>query len=379
MINFMKTFLLWDSAGLNNEFIMRLLAALADDGLTPFLLARPASPLRERFKEKSWRGGVYRFWPDNLLWLLALSPLWWLGAAMRLLFYQQTFKIKTVICLGTPAKFLATWPASWLGWQVIWLETPNFDYSGLGRFGLKCYRLMAVKVKLVCFSLTTKLALLNLDLAEDRLTLIWPGIEPAEFQNQVSLFQNLASKNYQLNRKKYFTVGTVVDFKEPQRTETLMRAVKEALLIIPNLRLIVIGDGAARQQAEWLSKRLALSAAVWLVGSQTDLKKWYANFAVFVVASSTPGLDDWLMVLAAMINGVPVIAPRDLSLEDCFLGGQAGILLSLTNAEELSATMIKLEQDQDLRKNLSHNAKRVARDFFALSRAKDEFKQVINL
>ena len=374
----MKTFLLFDGLGQKNEFIFSLINALAEDGFEPLLSARGGSVLTEKFKEKNWRHKIY--WPlGGSFWFLTVAaPVLGLVSLVRLFFYKRVFKVEAIVCLGWNAKFLMTVPAKLLGLKVVWLELPNFDYDSLGKVGLKFYRAMASKIKLVCFSLTTKLALLALEMPEDSLVLIWPGIEASEFQNQINLFQNIARENYNLGKKKFFTIGTIIDFKEAQRTEILMRAVKEIIVIEPNSRLIVIGDGPAREQAEWLSRKLGLEKSVWLVGSQTDLKKWYANFDVFVVGSVMPGLDDFLVALAAMINGVPVIAPQGLSLEDCFLGGKAGILLPLDNPEELSATIIKLKQDAALWKNFSNNAKRVAKDFFALGRAKDEFKTVLN-
>lgn len=374
----MKTFLLFDGLGLKNNFILRLVKALADDGLEARLWYKSGSPLAEYFKEKNWLQKKCHQ-PLNSFWLsLILSPILWLKNLINLLIYKKKFKVESVVCLGWGAKFLVTIPAKLAGLKVVWLELPNFDYNDLGTLTLKFYKSLAGLVSLVCFSLTTKLSLLALGINEDNIALIWPGIEASEFQSQSDLFQNIANRQSNLKGKKYFTLGTVVDFKEPQRIEILMRSVKEAIAIVPNLRLIVIGDGSARQQAQWLSRQLNLESAVWLVGSQADLKKWYANFDIFVVASSMPGLDDFLVVLAAMVNGVPVIAPKGLSLEDCFLGGQAGILLSLSDAEELSATIIKLQQDQALRKSLSNNARRVAKDFFSLDRAKEEFKKVLS-
>lgn len=374
----MRNFLLFDSVGEKNDFLLRLLEALAQDGWQPVLLGRLSGCLAAAFKERGWRHHRLRFVFKHPFWLTAASPWLWLNVFCRLLVYKKFSNIRTVFCLGWPAKFLLTWPAGWLGWQVVWLEQPNFRYEVLGRLGLRLYRLWSARARLVCFSLTTKLSLLSLGVDEDRLLVIWPGIEIAEFQNQVNLFQSLAKQNYApVERQKFFTIGTVIDFQEPQRTEVLMRAVQEAAVIVPNLRLIVIGDGPARKQAAWLSKQLALESAVWLVGSQSDLKKWYANFDIFVVASFTPGLDDFLVALAAMVNGVPVIAPKDLSLEDCFLSGQAGLLLSLADAAELSAAIIQLAQDQVLRKNLSINAKRVVKDFFTLERAKNDIKLIL--
>lgn len=373
----MKSFLLIDSLGESNEFITRLAGVLIKDDWQALLLAKPNSPLAQTWREADWLQKVWRWWPKNWFIMIILSPLFWVLMAGRFLVYKKRWSIKSVVCLGLPAKILVTPMARLLGLKVIWLELPNFNYEALSKNNLKMFRSLATKARVVCFSLATKLALLAIGVAEEKITLIWPGVEATEFQQQSDLFQNLAKQNLSSPLKKFFTIGTVIDFREPQRTEILIRSIKEALLIVPNLRLIIIGEGSAREQALWLSKQLDVERSVWLVGSQNDLKKWYANFDLFVVASSTPGLDDWLVALGAMVNGVPVIAPQGLSLEDCFLGGKAGILLSLEDHEELAATIINLEQDNVLRKNLSINARRVAKDFFALSRAKDEFKAIL--
>lgn len=373
----MKQCLLVDSNGQVNEFLSSLLKALELENCQIRLLSGRQSWLKQRLVERQQAcGNLYQ--PLNNYWLLII--LWpWLTIwnFFKLIIYQSQHGVKTLLCLGVGAKLLFSLPARILGWRVVWLEEPNFDYDTLPKVILKIYLSLSLRAKLICFSLTTKLKLLSIGAKEDSLKLIWPGISLEDFQNQDSLFHSFAKKTY-LASKKFFTIGTIIDFNQPQRTEILMRAVSLVREIIPQVRLIIIGDGASREQAQWLTKKLGLEAQVWLVGSQTDLKKWYANFDVFIVASDKPNLDDFMVALIAMANGVPVIAPQGQSLEDCFLGGQAGILLSLTDEEELSMELIKLEQQVEFKKNLSLNAKRVVNDFFTLARAGHEFKQILD-
>jgi glycosyltransferase involved in cell wall biosynthesis len=371
----MKQCLLIDSLGTKNEFLASLFTALEQEDCQVRLLSGRRSWLRQRFKERQQAGGnLYQ--PFHNFWLLAIGWPWLtLWNFFKLLVYNQR-GVKTLLCLGVGAKLLFSWPAKLLGWRVVWLEEPNFIYDNLGGFILKFYLRSSRGVTLICFSLTTKLKLLSLGVGEDRIKLIWPGISLADWQNQDSLWQNYARKNY-LAVKKFFTIGTIIDFNQLERSEVLLRAVGLVKQIIPQVRLIIIGDGQAREQAQWLTKKLGLEAQVWLVGSQTDLPKWYANFDVFIVASDQPNLDDFMVALIAMANGVPVIAPRGRSLEDCFLGGQAGILLSLDNEEGLSIELIKLEQQIDWKKSLSANARRVVKDFFTLTRAGKELKQIL--
>jgi glycosyltransferase involved in cell wall biosynthesis len=372
----MKQCLLIDSLGAKNEFLANLLSALEQEDCQVKLLSGSQSWLLRRFKERHKDYGRL-FQPAKKLWLAAVLWPWLTLWNFFKLFGYQPRGIKTLLCLGTTAKLLFSLPAKILGWRVVWLEEPNFSYDGLGKFILKFYLRLSRGVKLICFSLTTKLKLLSLGVGEDRIKLIWPGISLEDWQNQDSLFQSYARKNY-LAAKKFFTIGTIIDFNSLERTEILMRAVGLVKQIIPQVRLIIIGDGQAREQAQWLAKKLGLEAQVWLVGSQADLKKWYANFDVFIVASDQPTLDDFMVALIAMANGVPVIAPQGRSLEDCFLGGQAGILLSLANEEELSIELIKLEQQVDWKKSLSANARRVVKDFFTLARAGREFKEILD-
>lgn len=372
----MKQCLLIDSLGTKNEFLASLLGALEQEGCQIKLLSGRRSWLKQRWKERQPVGG-HLYQPFKKLWLLAILWPWLMIWNFLKLFGYRQRGVKTLLCLGVAAKLLFSLPAKLLGWRVVWLEEPNFVYDNLGKFILKFYLRLSRGVKLICFSLSTKLKLLSLGVSEERIKLIWPGISLADWQNQDSLFQNYARKNY-LAAKKFFTIGTIIDFNQLERSEVLMRAVGLVKQIIPRVRLIIIGDGQAREQAQWLAKKLGLEAQVWLVGSQTDLKRWYANFDVFVVATSEPNLDDFMVALIAMANGVPIIAPQGQALEDCFLGGQAGILLSLASEEELSVELIKLEQRVDLKKSLSANARRVVKDFFTLARAGQELKEVLD-
>jgi len=372
----MTEFVIADSQGQKNDFLVSLAEALAVDGCRAVLWSAATSSLSETWRQRGWLS-FKTTWPKRAGSVWPWRWLWSLGLGIRLILARRRTGVKTVVCLGSGAKLLISRVARRLKFRVIWLELPNFRYEALGR-NLRRYQRLAALARLVCFSVTSKLTLSDLGVSDKNLTLIWPGIDASVFQNQISMFQNLARQNYTTSRQKFFTIGTILDFTEPQRSEVLMRALAEARVIVPHLRLIVIGDGEARQQARWLSRQLGLANAVWLVGSQSDLKKWYANFDLFIVSSATPGLDDFVVALAAMVNGVPVIAPRDLSLEDCFLSGQAGWLLSLADPAELSEAIIKLEQDTLTRKELATNARRVAQEFFALSRVKEEFKKVLN-
>ena len=372
--------LVLDSSGKRNDFIFRLLATLATDGFSVRLAAGANSLLIAKFKEARWPWRRWRgLWPGrSALWVLAL-PYFWLVNFFVLAWYKYARQTTGIIALNWPEKVAASAPAKLLGLRLIWLELPNTDYQALAKPWRWFFQKDSLKAGIICFSLTTKLALINLGLPEDNIKLIWPGVDLAEVQQQADIFQGLAKQNYPQAAGNFFTVGTVVDLAEPQKIENLIRVLNNCLTVTPNLRLIVIGDGPARAQVDWLAKKLGLESRVWLVGGQADLKKWCANFNLFIVANARPDLDDFIVALSAMANAVPVIAPQDMSLDDCFLGGQAGILLSLDSQEELGAQIIKLQQNVVWRKALGVSARRVVKDFFSWQRAAQEFKNAIGI
>ena len=52
--------------------------------------------------------------------------------------------------------------------------------------------------------------------------------------------------------------------------------------VIPNIQLIIIGEGEERKNLSWLAKKMEIDNLVWLVGEQEQLKKWLDSFDVFL-------------------------------------------------------------------------------------------------
>ncbi|MET0518609.1 MAG: glycosyltransferase family 4 protein [Burkholderiaceae bacterium] len=78
----------------------------------------------------------------------------------------------------------------------------------------------------------------------------------------------------------------------------------------PGARLVIVGEGEARERLLALAARLGVAGRVTLAGAQpnAELLRWYSAADVFVLASSREG---WANVLLeAMACGTPVVASR---------------------------------------------------------------------
>lgn len=109
----------------------------------------------------------------------------------------------------------------------------------------------------------------------------------------------------------------------------------------PQARLILIGDGPARQEFEQLAARLGIADAVDFVGQRDpdDVRIFMGRTAVFALPSRSEGLP--LALLEAMAAGLPVVATRVGGVPDVLEPG-TGLLVPPEDAAALAEALSKL-------------------------------------
>lgn len=91
------------------------------------------------------------------------------------------------------------------------------------------------------------------------------------------------------------------------------------------LRLVIVGDGGARQTCQSMLDAAGLGRQVWLPGDRTDTPDWMRSFDVFVLNSLGEGISN--TILEAMSSGLPVIATRVGGNPELVQPGRTGILI----------------------------------------------------
>lgn len=271
-------------------------------------------------------------------------------------------RVDLVACLNFNEKIIITPFARLLGLKVVWLEGPELNYRRFNKFLLALYKLNYRLAEIAVFNNYSKLKLKNIGCDENKINLITPGAKLASYQENI--FNKLASAGRANFHRKYFTVGVITALNQKQKIETIFQAVKTSLPVIPNIQLIIIGEGEERKNLSWLAKKMEIDNLIWLVGEQEQLKKWLDSFDVFLVLGENLSLDDYGNILEAMAAGLPVLAPRNIGLEDLIAENQTGSLIEADNSEMLARQIIKLHQDKRLRLFLGKNGQeRVSRSF----------------
>lgn len=162
-----------------------------------------------------------------------------------------------------------------------------------------------------------------------------------------------------LAEKRVIAVGRYVYQKG---FDLLLQAWSRVEKVCPDWQLAVYGMGE-RTPYQQLAEELRLDKArCHLEGSTPDIRKEYSNSSLFVFSSRFEGFG--MVLVEAMACGLPVISfacpcgPRDIVCD-----GEDGLLVENGNVEKLADAMIRLMQNEALRKSMSTHAQCNAQRF----------------
>jgi len=162
--------------------------------------------------------------------------------------------------------------------------------------------------------------------------------------------------------------------------EFLFKALKEILARMPEVKMMVAGDGPAKGGIEDLARRMGLKDHVRFFGyfTASDWADCYAAADVFTFASITE--TQGLVVTEAMAAGTPVVAVARMGVADIMAGDRGGFLVD-PDIDAFAASVLRLLKDPVLRARKSQEARAFAREWSAetmADRMLGHYRQVIS-
>jgi len=376
-MNERKKILILATSNGSSELLPELIDELLPAGFEFSLLAERTSPFHQFFSEKKLPCARVWFGPKNPLAFRLLLP--WLNLVWLIKFIYRRYRgeLDTILCLGARARMTILGPARILKIKTVCLILPENELPRAGR--AKKQLLTATRdATLTVFLNRTREQLLRLGCRQETIKLISPAIRLHQHKFQENIFHKIAQAETQT--KKFFNVGLVNGLETEEQVnelELVFQAIKQARLIIPNIQLIVLGDGRQKKKLIWLAKKMELESLVWLVGEQKHLRKWLDSFDALLAIKTKPALADLLLVLKAMEAQLPVIAPADVGFEELIDDGVSGLLAEDGSSEALAAQIIRLKQDKRLMIRLRQAARERVEKQFNLDRAVAIFKEML--
>lgn len=177
---------------------------------------------------------------------------------------------------------------------------------------------------------------------QEKITQAYNGVDTDSFYPSVEGPHPIAGCPF--NPEQHWVVGTVGRMQIVKDQVMLARAFVQALTLNPDLRirmrLIMVGEGPLRAQAQAVLDAAGLGALAWLPGERSDVADIMRGLHVFALPSLSEGISN--TILEAMASALPVIATDVGGNADLIVLGQTGYIVPAAHPQAMALRLVEL-------------------------------------
>jgi glycosyltransferase involved in cell wall biosynthesis len=175
-------------------------------------------------------------------------------------------------------------------------------------------------------------------------------------------------------------IGTVANFKKIKNHLFLLRAFKEIVSRRKTVKLLLIGrgfdndpDNTEPQILKFIEDN-ALAGKVILAGYRSDIPALLGVMDIFCLTSFKEGLP--ISLIEAMAAGIPAVGADAEGIRDTIVPGRSGFLVSPDDERGLTSALLRLLQDESLRRNMGGESVILARDRYSLEECAKRYQDL---
>jgi L-malate glycosyltransferase len=163
------------------------------------------------------------------------------------------------------------------------------------------------------------------------------------------------------------------NFRPVKRVDIVVRTFARLAGEIPS-RLVLVGDGPERWQAQELARSLGVEDRVFFLGIQERIEALLPLADLFLLPSEHESFG--LVALEAMACGVPVIATNGGGTTELIEDGKSGFLVDPHDEDAMVAAARRVLTEPDLSVRIGVGARRRAVDLFSESAVVDRYESL---
>lgn len=195
---------------------------------------------------------------------------------------------------------------------------------------------------------------------EEKFVVIHSGIELSKYQ-ELSQDEKIKLKKEIGLPENSFVVGTVGRLVPVKAPELLIRASQPIFTQYPDTYFVLAGDGPLKEGLRTAAKEIGGEKNIVFLGWRDDAHRILSIFDVFCLPSLNEGMG---RVLAeAMAHGIPIVASDVGGIPDLVIHEKNGFLVPSQNKEELAKYIQILIADEEKRKKMGDEGKKMASRF----------------
>lgn len=166
--------------------------------------------------------------------------------------------------------------------------------------------------------------------------------------------------------------------------EYLIRAVREVVKIVPEVRFLIVGDAALgkeeyQKRMRDLSAELGLADKILFLGYRKEVVKIIAALDILVLPSLREPFG--LVSLEAMAMKKPVVATNTGGSPEVVIDGKTGLLVPPRDSGALFSAIIRLLKDKELARKMGAAGRERATSFFSseftISRLQEMYNKIL--
>lgn len=154
-----------------------------------------------------------------------------------------------------------------------------------------------------------------------------------------------------------------------------IRAIAEMIQVRPDVRLLIAGDGAHREELEALAGQLGISDNVDLLGRQEDVPQLMSSVHVLWQLSESEGLP--MVALEAMATGLPIVGFDVRGTRDLLEDEVTGFLVPFGDVQLVVKRTLALLSDPAAYTRISERGRKRVEEQYSLERMVDGHERAL--
>jgi len=150
-------------------------------------------------------------------------------------------------------------------------------------------------------------------------------------------------------------VGTISRLDPVKGIDVLIEALPRVLEVVPEARLLVVGDGSEKARLEGQARDLGLGKAVVFAGFRSDIAAHLRLFSLTAIPSVFQEPCP-LSALESLAAGVPIVASRTGGMPELVEHGRSGLLVEPSDPADLAAAISRVLAEPALMADLRAGA-----------------------
>lgn len=158
------------------------------------------------------------------------------------------------------------------------------------------------------------------------------------------------------------TVARLISLK---KIDEIIKAMKIVTTKYPDANLVIAGEGPEMENLKNLTRELSLENSVEFLGrlQKKDVRKIQKESSILILNSTHESLP--IVILESLAVGTPVVATRVSGIKEVVFQEETGLLIEKGDTPGIANSVIKLFENENLRKTIIDNGKKLIREKFS--------------